>query len=409
MSRQIVFPRTAPDNSVITFSANDDGAVAVIRAISGGLTLLASPSLIAVDSVNEEIFIVNGSFEPYTFLVFGLYDDLNIAPKRSFTTPDEFPNRFATGIAIDAQNNEIYIYQSNFPLFCEYVVFPSNQSGSVTEIRRVTLSTACLGNVALDLENDEVYAPQSDGSKISVFDRLDSDPATPKREIVGALTQLGIVGDIIDGPMSISVDNTNNEIFVGMSGATDKILVFSRLDTGNIAPLRVLNPSTASLVNLAIVEDSLNSEVFFSRLSLFLIETYNSLASGVTAPIRTITGLTPSAFFLFDINFIGSQNAALTVLGTRTAMANNFDINAGEKFAIGEFGDDDANLQLPENFPALNKKVLIHMNQTTLPATTTPLVRKFDESTNRIIIENPDSVTSGMIKIFVQMPLSSME
>ena len=91
--------------------------------------------------------------------------------------------------------------------------------------------------IRYDAIHDEVVVPQQFGQAILVFRGAANGEEPPLRVIQGPLTQL-------HDPDRVDIDPVHNEILVPED---DRILVFPREATGNVAPIRVLRSTGNSL------------------------------------------------------------------------------------------------------------------------------------------------------------------
>lgn len=88
--------------AVLTFAGGASGEAAPLRVIQGSRTGLTSPARVAVDPVNNEIYVPDGSVLVYERMANG-----NVAPKRSLEGPDK--SLSAVDVHIDPVNNLIVV------------------------------------------------------------------------------------------------------------------------------------------------------------------------------------------------------------------------------------------------------------------------------------------------------------
>ena len=143
-------------------------------------------------------------------------------------------------------------------------------------------------------------------TSIRVYDRMANGDVAPIRTIRGGNSQLA-------GPVAISLDVTNGEIFVA-NGADDSITVYPILADGNVPPIRRI---AGIATGLAIVDtdlscgglgwgglqvdtqhDELVVPCSFGGTTGCLL-TFSRTANGNVAPIRHITGRRRSCQPLF--------------------------------------------------------------------------------------------------------------
>ena len=114
-----------------------------------------------------------------------------------------------------------------------------------------------LHGVYVDIPNDEVIMPSNVAAAILVFSRTQSGNTPPKRVIQGPLTHL-------HSPQGVAVDNKHNELIVS-NDTRLSILVFERTASGNIAPVREIIGSLTGIKSpQGIVVDPVHDEIILS-------------------------------------------------------------------------------------------------------------------------------------------------
>jgi DNA-binding beta-propeller fold protein YncE len=89
--------------AILTFPGGADGETAPIRVIQGSKTRLEAPDRVAVDAVNNEIFVPEGD----RVLVYDRMATGNVAPKRVLEGPRA--GRVMDALAIDTVNNFLIV------------------------------------------------------------------------------------------------------------------------------------------------------------------------------------------------------------------------------------------------------------------------------------------------------------
>jgi len=111
--------------------------------------------------------------------------------------------------------------------------------------------------VYVDIPNDEVIMPSNVAAAILVFSRTQSGNTPPKRVIQGPLTHL-------HSPQGVAVDNKHNELIVS-NDTRLSILVFERTASGNVAPVREIIGSLTGIKSpQGIVVDPVHDEIILS-------------------------------------------------------------------------------------------------------------------------------------------------
>lgn len=178
-------------NQVLTFSRTDDGNVAPSRVLGGNLTEIDAESVdLAVDAVNDELFVSSrDSGGLNAVLVFPRTMTGNVAPARKIqgaTTTLTQPY----GIAVDTVNDEVLVVDS--AASSRIVVFLRTASGNVAPSREILPSPAIpnLAGIDLDLARDEIVVASQSQAKLAVFSRTASGPTAPLRTVIGPATGL---------------------------------------------------------------------------------------------------------------------------------------------------------------------------------------------------------------------------
>jgi DNA-binding beta-propeller fold protein YncE len=89
--------------AILTFAGGAEGETPPVRVIQGSRTRLEAPDRVAVDAVNNEIFVPEGD----KVLVFDRAGNGNVAPKRALEGPDV--GRGLDALAIDPVNNLLIV------------------------------------------------------------------------------------------------------------------------------------------------------------------------------------------------------------------------------------------------------------------------------------------------------------
>jgi hypothetical protein len=89
--------------AILTFAGAAEGETPPLRVIQGSSTRLEAPDRVAVDAVNNEIFVPEGD----RILVYDRMGNGNVAPKRAIEGPDV--GRGLDALAIDPVNNLLIV------------------------------------------------------------------------------------------------------------------------------------------------------------------------------------------------------------------------------------------------------------------------------------------------------------
>ena len=203
--------------AILTFPGGANGETAPIRVIQGSKTELVQPDRVAVDAVNNEIFVPKGD----KVLVFDRLANGNVAPKRTLGGPDV--GRGLAAVAIDTVNN-LLVVSSNGGARGQYdvhfLVFDRTANGNVKPKMSIKGPHAEDGPFAIyppkklilgtNRPDDESLA--SGVSYLGVWSYEKSSDGPP-------LWTIGGPNGIFQMPRGVALDVKNKNIF-----ATDKRL-----------------------------------------------------------------------------------------------------------------------------------------------------------------------------------------
>ena len=220
--------------SVTVYRRTDDGNVAPLRTISGDQTGLAGPEGLALDTVHNEIVVANSQ----SITVYRRTDDGNAAPLRTISG-DKTGLDDADGVAVDTVNDELVVANAGGSV----LVYRRTDDGNVAPLR--TLSGPATGlvdpeRVAVDTIHNEFVVVNETDSSVVVHNRTANGDEPPLRKIKGAATGLNL-------PEGLALDLVHNEIFVAEAGDSQSVLVFSRTANNDALPLRTLKGGMTGL------------------------------------------------------------------------------------------------------------------------------------------------------------------
>jgi DNA-binding beta-propeller fold protein YncE len=109
--------------AILTFAGDANGQAAPKRVIQGSRTRLEAPDRVAVDPVNNEIYVPEGGI-----LVFDMASG-NVAPKRAIEGPDT--GLGADDVKVDPVNNLIVAATSGGRTGVQFLVFDRTANGNV--------------------------------------------------------------------------------------------------------------------------------------------------------------------------------------------------------------------------------------------------------------------------------------
>jgi DNA-binding beta-propeller fold protein YncE len=257
--------------NIVVYGRTDNGYATPKSIIAGTNTGLYSPYGIAADNINNEILVANG----YSILFFPLTANGNVTPTRTISGAST--GLSGQSLKLDNANNEIFVANSSNSI----TVYARTAYGDAAPIRTISGASTGLSSpygIAVDNVNDEIFAANFSTKSITVYARTADGDVTPIRTISGASTGLSY-------PIGIAIDNVNNEIFVTNYYTTaNSITVYARTADGDVAPIRTFSTSD---VPKGIDVDNINNEIFVTE-GYYSINVYPRTANGNVNPIRTI-------------------------------------------------------------------------------------------------------------------------
>lgn len=238
-----LFVANSGASSILIFdpASTATGNVVPARTISGASTLLAVPHDLAIDPVNNLLYVADGT----QILVFQSASTTNgnVPPVHNIGLG------FAVGaIALDLANNRLYVADpsSNTIDRLEGASLQDGTAVVAASITGVDTGLARPQGLVLDTTGRLIVANGA-GPTITIYATpgTASGDAVPDATISGTSTQLR-------GPDQIVLDpNTNNGDLYVADDLRGAILVFSQISTtagaGNVAPTRNLSGTTTTL------------------------------------------------------------------------------------------------------------------------------------------------------------------
>ncbi len=252
--------------------------------ISGAATTLNAPAYITLDAVADRLFVSNRTNA--SILIFDNISTKNgnVAPERTLAGANT-TMAAPTDVALDKSRNLLYVADDiDIPVFSS----AATATGNIAPARSLGL-TFTVSAIFLDSTNDRLFAANSAGNAIAVFDNASTlnGPVTANRTIVGAATHLGAPAGIqIDGAGRLVVSNASSHnitIYNNAAGAT-----------GNLAPSAEIVGSNTGLsvpdqiiLNTAGTGSLYNADPGAARIAVF---SNLSSSTGNIAPGRAIVG-----------------------------------------------------------------------------------------------------------------------
>lgn len=246
-----IFVANYGNNSITVYGRTDTGNIAPVRVISGASTGLSYPISIALDTANNEIFLVNqmnitagGTQTSGSITVYRTTDSGNVSPLRTISMASTSLN-YLGGIALDTVNNEIFVGNTaSAGNSTGIAVYGRTDTGNVSPVRTISGVNTGLMNIkgiAVDALNNEIIVADLYYRSITVYRRTDTGNVSPVRTINGEMTGLSY-------PHGVAIDSVNNQIAVvnGYYG-NNSITIYGRTDSGNITPVRSISGANTDM------------------------------------------------------------------------------------------------------------------------------------------------------------------
>ncbi|HEX6200454.1 MAG TPA: hypothetical protein VF150_09335 [Thermoanaerobaculia bacterium] len=295
-----------------------------LRRISGPETGLSGPSGIALDAERGELFVAN--FDGDSVSVYradGETDTDGVEPPLRTLSGPLTDIRLPIGIAVDSVNNELFVtsHDQFFPSNPRILVFRLTDSGNVAPLRTLGGSATLLAgprHLALDLEHDELIVAQADGDAVNVYSRTAAGNAAPKRRISGPSTGLDFPFGVALGP---------GGAYLITSNSNDSVKVFARTASGDVAPLRsIAGPNTgldspAGIAFLATAAPGAGVCAEHLLVPFYLVDRNHAGGTTTLFAVRNLSEHTVTAdveYFTVDGTSQGSESVDLDPQQART-------------------------------------------------------------------------------------------
>lgn len=265
--------------SIKVYARDASGATLPTRTLAGAATGLDSTTGIALDLANSELLAAN----KYSITAHDLAAEGDTVPKRMLSGAIATGIIYPVAVAADTANNEIYIRGNNY-----IAVYDKTAGADARPKRRFACASSSepeYDDIMVDVQHSEVYAANTYGSSVTVYDRLADGDVLPKRTLSGIATGL-------DYPLGVALDAAQDELYIL---DYDAIAVFDRTADGDTAPKRVitLNPNTYIPFG-GIALDTRNAEVLVAIIDYATdkgaVLVLDMAAADASTPKRVIQG-----------------------------------------------------------------------------------------------------------------------
>ena len=200
--------------SILTFAGGSSGETAPIRVIEGSRTQLSNPDQLAVDPVNNEIFVP----ERTKVLVFPRSANGNVAPIRVLEGPDTMLGAFA--LAVDPVHNLLIAagWQGQRENGTKLLIFNRTDEGNTKPLRVISGPKTAItgtfglrsyppGGLILVTMPGPDYSGSHDGSFVGVWSVEDNGDVPPRWTIGGP-------HGMLKQPRGVDLDPKNKTVII---------------------------------------------------------------------------------------------------------------------------------------------------------------------------------------------------
>ncbi|MBI5546241.1 MAG: hypothetical protein HY901_20310 [Deltaproteobacteria bacterium] len=274
-------------NQIDVYSAKFDTQVP-LRSLKGPLTGLDQPRALALDKMNNRLFVANA--DSITVYSKGASDDVAPIATIAASTPGLSE---PSALAIDEAGKELWVADPEARALLVYVVGGTAEAPTFTLDRTLDQGTLHLDRpsaIAL-VEHlaggDEVLVANYDGSSVTVYHRNALPDDSPVRTLYGSATGIA-------APLGLALDASDPAAprIVLSASAENRLSVFPLNASGNVAPARTISGEASGLSNpRGIATDLQNKEVVIAnqRQEGFSLAVYAlTAAEAGAAPLRVL-------------------------------------------------------------------------------------------------------------------------
>ncbi len=287
------------NNSIAVFPRTANGNVAPSRRISGPTTGLAVPGEVVVDTVHDELTVVNALGASSSITTFSRTANGDVVPLRTITggsTALSNPH----GLTLDTVHDELAVVNLSGN---SITVYSRTANGDVAPLRTIAGTSQGFANprgLTLDLAHDEFVVANSlaVSSSVAVFSRTADGDVAPLRTIAGAAT--GLFGPnftaIAPAPVPIArsyhtvapcrVVDTRGANGPALSGGTDRAFAIA-------GSCGVPSGAAAVSLNVTVTLPNAAGDLRLFPATLPLVSTINFRA-GQTRANNAVAALSPS-------------------------------------------------------------------------------------------------------------------
>ena len=281
-------------NTLTFYGSAASGNSTPAATLSGSSTQLSDPLGLAVDALENNLYVVNGTGGPAatgSITVYPFTANGNVAPTAVIEGSSALSNSTAlslpAAIALDPHNN---IYVANL-VSNAITIYAAGSNGDVAPMATLKGSNTQLGYptgiAAVPCAAGDFYVANS-GTATVTFYNIPNPSGTlnvaPTRTIAGSNTGLF-------DPWAVVADGNGN-VYVANAGA-NTILEFGPGANGNVAPIKTISSSQIASPNGITLDSQFPSEIIVGDAGGVTppnVLVFGTAVSGSVAPLFSITG-----------------------------------------------------------------------------------------------------------------------
>ena len=279
-----------PGNSVTVYAAGATGNAKPIQYIHGSRTALSDPSDIAVDAAgNMYVANIGGNPSLSSVTIYAAGATGNVAPRQIIAGSNT--RLFSpSGIALDPVNGDIYVANGFYGTSAGIVtIYGPGSTGNVAPIAAIAgASTKLVAPAGLVLDaSGNIYVPNWGVDTVTIYAAGSVGNVAPSRTIVGSKTKL-------QSPYQVALDSSSNIHVVnpqlsGNEGLPNSVTVFAAGANGNVRPIQIVTGRKAELYYPDGIALDDNGNTYVANGS-DAVTVYAAGANGNVKPIDTIKG-----------------------------------------------------------------------------------------------------------------------
>jgi DNA-binding beta-propeller fold protein YncE len=261
------------------------GNITPAATITGATTTLSAPQHLLVDPTGDRLFVANAGAS--SVLIFENASTLsgNVAPTRTVSGSATLLSA-PHDLAIDPVNNLLYVADGT-----QILVFQSASTitGNIPPVHNIGMGFA-VGAILLDVTNNRLYVADTSGNAI---DRLEGASLQNGAAVVAASIAGPNTG--VSHPAGLALDSGGRLIVANAAGPSLTIFGSAATATGNVTPAASVSGSGTQLAGpdqIVLNPTNANGELYVADKlagAILIFGNVNSI-TGATPPQRTITG-----------------------------------------------------------------------------------------------------------------------